>query len=71
MSQAFKPNDDYLIITYQELEMAWRMLASPEKLDQITDTLNSVRQLNQSYGPEKAIFTMVSATAWLTQDEPA
>ncbi|EGF92974.1 hypothetical protein ABI_14130 [Asticcacaulis biprosthecium C19] len=71
MSQAFKPNDDYLIITYQELEMAWRMLASPEKLDQITDTLDSVRQLNRSYGPEKAIFTMVSATAWLTQDEPA
>lgn len=71
MNQAFKPNDDYLIITYQELEMAWRMLASPEKLDQITDTLDSVRQLNRSYGPEKAIFTMVSATAWLTQDEPA
>ncbi len=45
------------------------MLASPEKQDQITQTLNAVRTLNTNVGPEKAVFTMIAATAWLTDDQ--
>ena len=56
------------MVHWSDLETAWRMLASPEKQTQITETLNAVQTLNKSVGPEKAVFTMIAATAWLTDD---
>ncbi len=68
MNKPFTPNNPYLLVHWTDLEAAWRMLASPEKQAQITETLNAVQTLNQSVGPEKAVFTMIAATAWLTDD---
>lgn len=68
MNKPFTPNNPYLLVHWEDLETAWRMLASPEKQEQITQTLNAVRTLNTSVGPEKAVFTMIAATAWLTDD---
>ena len=68
MKRTFLPDDNYLLISFTELETAWQMLASPDKLPHISDTLKAIRELNRQYGPEKATFTMVSATAWLTED---
>ena len=70
MSKPFTPNSPYLLVHWHDLETAWRMLASPEKQAQIMDTLMAVQTLNKNVGPEKAVFTMVAATAWLTNDTP-
>ncbi len=68
MTKPFTPNSPYLLVHWSDLETAWRMLASPEKQNQIAETLNAVQTLNKSVGPEKAVFTMIAATAWLTDD---
>ena len=69
MERDFTPNDTYMIINFNELETAWRMMAMPDKLTHLDDTLSTVRRLNQLHGPQKALFHMVSATAWLMADE--
>ena len=69
MNKPFTPNSPYLLVHWSDLETAWRMLASPEKQDHIEQTLNAVRTLNSSAGPEKAVYTMIAATAWLTDDQ--
>ena len=68
MNKPFTPNNPYLLVHWSDLETAWRMLASPEKQAQITQTLKAVQTLNTNVGPEKAVFTMIAATAWLTDD---
>ncbi|MDC7683495.1 hypothetical protein PQU92_09425 [Asticcacaulis sp. BYS171W] len=64
------PNEAYLLVRWEELEAAWRMLATPEKQAEITDTIIAIRELNRTAGPEKAVFSMIAATAWLTDDHP-
>ena len=71
MNKPFFPNDPYLMMRWSDLETAWRMLASPDKQSQIEETLEAVHALSQSVGPEKAVFSMIAATAWLTDDGPA
>jgi len=68
MNKPFTPNTPYLMVHWSDLETAWRMLASPDKQDHIEQTLNAVRTITTSAGPEKAVFTMIAATAWLTDD---
>lgn len=46
------------------------MLATPEKQAHVDDTLVALKALYQSVGPEKAVFTLVAATAWLTDESP-
>ncbi len=70
MNKPLTPNSPYLLVHWSDLETAWRMLASPEKQDQIRQTLDTVQALNTKVGPEKAVFTMIAATAWLTDDTP-
>ncbi len=69
MNKPFTPNSPYLLVHWDDLETAWRMLASPEKQSQIEHTLDAIRTLNIQVGPEKAVFTMIAATAWLTDDK--
>ena len=64
----FLPNDTYMLISFDELETAWRMLAAPDKLQHLDATISAVRRLNQLHGPQKALYHMISATAWLTAD---
>ncbi len=64
------PKEPYLQISWNDLETAWRMLAAPDKSPLIKDTLLAVQSLYQSDGPEKAVFNMIAATAYLTDDGP-
>ncbi len=68
MNTTYLPDENYLLMSWSDLEVAWRMLAAPDKHGQIEDTLKTLRSLNTRVGPEKAVFTMVAATAWLTDD---
>ena len=70
MDRTFLPNDSYLIISFDELETAWRMLADPAKLIHIDDAIAAIRNLNHALGPQKAIYNMITATAWLVSEEP-
>lgn len=64
----FTPNEPYMLMRWSDLENAWRMLASPEKQLHVEETLRAVRALSQTARPDKAVFTMIAATAWLTDD---
>lgn len=55
---------------WSDLETAWRMLATPSKQVHIKDTLKAVQALSLTTGPDRAVFTMIAATAWLTDDGP-
>ncbi len=68
MNKPFLPDESYLIMRWSDLETAWRMLAAPDKQSQVEETLDAVRLLSQTVGPEKAVFSMIAATAWLTDD---
>lgn len=58
----------HFLIRWQDLESAWRMLTAPDKQDRIDDTLATLRALSVSTSPEKVAFTLIAATAWLTDD---
>ncbi|MBW8733367.1 MAG: hypothetical protein JF571_03480 [Asticcacaulis sp.] len=66
MNTPYLPNEQYFLVRWSDLETAWRMLAAPDKQAQIEDTLQTLQTLDKNAGSEKAIFTMVAATAWLT-----
>ena len=67
MATKFFPNNDYMIIHYRELEAVWRMFADPNKAHQVAEAIQTVKQLNNSIGPDKALMTLVAASAWLTE----
>ncbi len=67
----FQPNTTHVMVRWSDLETAWRMLAAPDKESRITETVDAVRALSLSATSEKAVFTMIAATAWLTDDGPA
>lgn len=68
MSTPFMPNNQYMVVSWSELETAWRMLSAPEKHPYIEDCLQTVRDLYRTAGSERAILTFVATTAWLTAD---
>ncbi len=57
-----------LLVRWADLEAAWRMLAAPDKMHQIDETVLAMQALCRAGSPEKAVFTMIAATAWLTED---
>ena len=57
------------MIEWEDLDIALNLLAAPEKVDRITDTLAIVRTLSVT-NPKRAIYTLVGALAWLTDDRP-
>lgn len=65
------PDDPHVMVRWRDLEMAWRMLATPDKQARVTETVDAVRALSLSATSERAVFTMIAATAWLTDDGPA
>ncbi len=67
MKTPYLPNEQYFLVRWTDLETSWRMLAAPEKQRQIDEILHTLQTLDKS-GQEKAVFTMVAATAWLTDD---
>ncbi|WKL58317.1 hypothetical protein Q1W73_04875 [Asticcacaulis sp. ZE23SCel15] len=71
MTQAYFSSEPYFLIHWQDLEGAWRMLAAPDKQDEIVETLKAVQSLSLSNGSEKIVFNIIAATAWLTDDGQA
>ncbi len=70
MATKFFPSEHYMIIHYRELEAVWRMFADPNKIHQVAEAVQTVRTLNNTAGPDKALMTLVAASAWLTESEP-
>ncbi|ESQ84935.1 hypothetical protein AEAC466_07715 [Asticcacaulis sp. AC466] len=69
MSKLYHPDQqNYLSISYDELDMVLKMLADPQKSHHVSETINTVRTINMQVGTEKAIYTLVSAIAWLTDE---
>jgi hypothetical protein len=69
MNQTHLPDTDkYMIISFNELEMVLTLLTAPGKTHLIVDTLSTVRTLNGTEGPERALMTLVSGIAWLTEE---
>jgi hypothetical protein len=68
MNKPFIPNEPYMLMRWSDLENAWRMLASPDKQLHVEETLLAIRALSQNARADKAVFTMIAATAWLTDD---
>lgn len=62
------PHNETMTISFRDLETAWRMLASPDKHQHIEDAIETLKTLNRTHGPEKAIFNMVAIGAYLTDD---
>lgn len=70
MNKTFDPSEHFFMIRWADLEQAWKMLASPDKLLLIPDALETMQVLDRYYGQERAVFNMIAATAWLTDDGP-
>ena len=69
MTKSFVPDETYFLVRWSDLEAAWRMLASPSRHADIREVLQTLQTLDRGPEAEKAVFTMVAATAWLTDDE--
>lgn len=67
MDTLHHPDTPYLLISLTDLEMVWRRLASPDKLNQIPDRLLEVRALDQTHGSLMALYTLVAVSAWLAE----
>jgi len=63
--------DTHIKVRWKDLKTAWDMLASPEKQAQVADTLDALRVMSRSVEAQNTVFTMIAATAWLTDDRPA
>ena len=57
----------FLLLDWEDLETALNLLAAPEKVERIPETLKAVRTLSLT-NPKRAIYTLVGALAWLTDD---
>jgi len=68
MTKSFVPDETYFLVRWSDLEAAWRMLASPGRQADIDEVMHSLQTLDRSPDSGKAVFTMVAATAWLTDD---
>lgn len=44
------------------------MLASPDKQAMVMETIEALKVTAVTAGPDKALFTLLAATAWLTDD---
>ena len=76
--QAFSHNEHEPITELQsvyarqgipDLEVALWTIANPSKQSLVTEIIQSILLIQQDNGPEKAAYTLVMATAWLTSDE--
>ena len=67
--KAFTPDKEYLTFHWKDLEVALWTIANPSKQSLVTEIIQSILLIQQANGPEKAAYTLVMATAWLTSDE--
>lgn len=58
------------LVSWAALEAALGLLVCPDKSDQIPTVISALRRLQPSIPPEKLLVQILSATAWLTSDDP-
>lgn len=68
MNKPFLPREQYMTISFQELETVWEMLAAHNKYNDIRDSVETVRLLSKTCSPMKALHTLLVITAWLADD---
>lgn len=61
------PYPQSVTMQWAHIETALKYLAVPEKAHLISETLSAIRQEYQTT-PEKLVFTLISACAWLTDE---
>ena len=59
------------LVSWASLETGLSLLASPDRTDRIPTIVSALRRLQPSLPPEKLLVQILSATAWLTSDEPS
>ncbi|GGZ39233.1 hypothetical protein GCM10011273_27070 [Asticcacaulis endophyticus] len=68
MTQNKLKTDPHLTISLTDLQIAWAMLANPDRSSEIPNIISAVETLIGVEGPSKAAFTVIAATAWLTSE---
>lgn len=59
------------LVSWASLEAGLGLLASPDRADRIPTIVSALRRLQPSLPPDKLLVQILSATAWLTSDEPS
>lgn len=68
MNKPLSPNPSHMAIRWDQLELAWREMAVPQKQSSIRSILEDLQILHQTSGAEAALFDLIAATAWLTDE---
>lgn len=68
MNKPLSPNPSHMAIRWDQLELAWREMATPQKQSSIRSILEDIQTLHQTSGAEAALFDLIAATAWLTDE---
>ena len=55
------------MIDWDDLETALNLLATPDKVERVLETVGAIQTLSRS-NPKRAIYTLVGAVAWLTDE---
>lgn len=59
------------LVSWASLEAGLGLLASPDRAGEIPTIVSALRRLQPSLPPDKLLVQILSATAWLTCDEPS
>lgn len=57
-----------LVFHWKDLEAGWRAIAAPHKAHMVSELLIATQILSAKVGPEKIIYNILHATAWLNDD---
>ena len=61
-------NQHVMMISWNQLETVLKMMTASQKQPHVTDTVAGIQHHYRVDGPEKALFSLVTAIAWLTED---
>lgn len=56
------------VVSWEALEKALTVLASPQKAEMVPETISALRQLQLAMLPSKLLVEILAATAWITDD---
>lgn len=68
MTEQTLSNQHVMMISWNQLETVLKMMSASVKQPHVTDTVAGIQHHYRTDGPEKALFNLVTAIAWLTDD---
>ena len=68
MNKPNSPPPSYLTIQWNDLETVLRELSITAKHDSVPEILEDIQNLYRTQGSTAALFELIAATAWLTDD---